>query len=144
MIRTSVKVTGGHRVRAHIRNTQRKGPKAVDVGFFPNSKYPDGTYVSSVAMFNNYGTDNIPARPFFDQFSEESQDIMRDVAAVSPPVMDGVANQLANELEARLRQIIRDWTEPPNAPSTIAKKGRDEPLVDTELMLNSVDHRVED
>ena len=144
MIRATVVTRGGHRVRAHIRNASRKGPKGLEVGFFEESKYPDGTYVANVAAYNNYGTDNIPARPFLDQFSDESPDLLRDYSAITPPVTDAVLTQMGSELQRGLQSTIREWTEPPNAQSTVDKKGFNDPLIDTELMVNSVKFRIED
>ena len=143
MIRATVVTRGGYRLRAHIRRASRKGPKGLEVGFFAESKYPDGTYVANVAAYNNYGTDNIPARPFLDQFSDESQDMLREHSAITPPVTDGVLTQMGSELKSGLQSTIREWVEPPNAPRTIAKKGKDDPLVDTELLINSVEYRIE-
>ena len=49
------------------------GVNAVEIGFFSDAKYPDGTPVTNVAAYNEFGTENkdgserIPERPFFRQ-----------------------------------------------------------------------------
>lgn len=43
-----------------------------------------------------------------------------------------------------LRKSIQDFDTPPNAPSTIAKKGKDNPLIDSGYMLSRVDYEVDD
>ena len=143
MIRATVVTRGGHRLRAHIRKVSRRSPTSLEVGFFDNKKYPDGTYVAQVAVYNNYGTGNIPARPFFDEFADGSTETLREHSARTPPITNAFLTEVAGILKNYLQSVIRVWTEPPNAPRTIAKKGKDDPLVDTELMLNSVDHRIE-
>ena len=143
MIRTTIRTKGGHRLRAHIRKVSRRSPTSLEVGFFGNKKYPDGTYVADVVAWNNYGTANIPARPFFDEFSNGSTEVLRELSARTPPITRSLLTEVAGLLENYLQSIIRVWTEPPNAPRTIAKKGKDDPLVDTEFLINSVDHRIE-
>ena len=43
-------------------------------------------------------------------------------------------------LQDRMKQKIRDIKFPPNSPATIAKKGVDNPLIDTAQMINSISH----
>lgn len=45
-------------------------------------------------------------------------------------------------IAGQLRQSIVDTNSPPNAPSTIARKGHSKVLVDTGHMLQSIDHEV--
>ncbi len=47
-------------------------------------------------------------------------------------------------IEAELKTSIRNFTDPPNAPSTIAKKGFDNPLTESGWMEASVTHLVEE
>ena len=86
MIRATVVTRGGHRLRAHIRKVSRRSPTSLEVGFFDDKKYPDGTYVAQVAVYNNYGTGNIPARPFFDEFADGSTETLREHSARTPPI----------------------------------------------------------
>ena len=54
-----------------------------------------------------------------------------------------VVLQMMGELLAgQLRASIIAMKSPPNAPSTIRKKGFDDPLIDTGHMLNSVDFEI--
>lgn len=84
----------------------------------------------------------IPARPFFRAM----------IASESPAWGDKVAEQLighdydgiqalqvvGEDIAGALAKSIRDFTDPPNAPSTIAKKGFDKPLIDTGHMVASI------
>lgn len=47
-------------------------------------------------------------------------------------------------IEAQVKTSIRNFTDPGNAPSTIRRKGFDNPLQETDKMLNSVVHVIED
>lgn len=46
-----------------LLNTKGTQPR-VDVGFFSKDQYPDGTYVATVAFWNEFGTKSSPPRPF--------------------------------------------------------------------------------
>ena len=45
-------------------------------------------------------------------------------------------------VKGQLQKSIRDLKTPVNAPSTVQKKGFDDPLIDTGHMINSVDYEV--
>ena len=88
---------------------------------------------------------NIPPRPFFRTMIAQNKDSWAPTAAAllkqgkSPAeVLDIMGELLAGQLRA---SIIAMKT-PPNAPSTIRKKGFDDPLIDSGHMLNSVDFEV--
>lgn len=98
-------------------------------------------------MVNSYEI-TIPSRPFF-----------RNMLAALPPELNKfVVGALKQEkysteqvviligafVKGKLQDSIRDFTEPPNAPSTIRRKGFNNPLIDTGHMMNSVDFEVEE
>lgn len=49
---------------------------------------------------------------------------------------------MGEKIKGQLQESIRNTDSPPNAPSTVAKKGFNQPLVDSAHMLNSVDFEV--
>jgi hypothetical protein len=51
-------------------------------------------------------------------------------------------NAMGLLIKDQLQESIRSLKDPPNAPSTIKRKGFDSPLIDTGTMLNSVDYEV--
>lgn len=114
----------------------------IKVGFFEGEKYPDGKGVAEVAAFNEFGGGHTPPRPFMRTLVQNHRKIWRKI----------LANELAKNEDARislaelaqymvddLKDYIKIWTYPPNAPATVAKKGFNDPLVDTGRMMNSVD-----
>ena len=99
-------------------NTHLLKQGVVRVGFFPESRYDGGKSVAEVARYNEFGL-GVPRRSF-----------MR-------PAVFEKKTDLVNLLHRQYRQ-------PPNAPSTIKKKGFNAPLRDTHLMLNSVRYQAEE
>lgn len=120
-----------------------KGTESVGI------KYPDGTPVLLVAAANNFGAPNIPARPFMSEAQEPAVNATQPVAAVmvkkvnaGKATITDALNEMAPYAEAAFKQTITDLSDPPNAPSTIAQKGSDNPLIDTGLMRNSLTTQV--
>ena len=66
-VKVTVKRTGGRKLERFLREAGRGGVSSVAVGFFSDAKYQDGTPVAAVAAWNEFGTKNIPERPFFRQ-----------------------------------------------------------------------------
>lgn len=121
-----------------------KDDLSVEVGIFEEA----GPEIVTRAAANEFGTATIPERSFMrstidegkskiaDDLSNATENILRGEPAKS--AMDGVGRRWAEEI----KKTIRDMSQPPNAPSTIAKKGRDDPLVDSTDMMNAVTHKV--
>ena len=42
-----------------------------------------------------------------------------------------------------MKSVIDEWTTPPNSAATIQRKGKDDPLVDTGKMRDSVEYRIQ-
>jgi hypothetical protein len=142
---------GGERLEARLNDLGARlgNAKEVRVGFLENALYPDGTYVATVAAIQEWGAPSrhIPPRPFFRTMIAAQKDGW-------PAALD--KNLQAHDYDARtalslmgegiagqLRQSIVDTNDPPNAPSTIARKGHDKPLVDSGYMLQRVDYEIE-
>jgi len=91
----------------------------------------------TIAAINTFGapSKNIPARDTVTPtvqivagaVSEMAVAAGRDIAAGRDP--SGLLEGLALVIEAEHREQIRAFNSPGNAPSTIAKKGRDDPLI---------------
>lgn len=118
----------------------------LEAGFLEGVTYPDGMSVPMVASLNEFGTYNIPPRPFFRNAINKNSDKWGKV------FLQGMQKQGARNafglLGERIRkdivQSINDTNEPPNSPVTIARKGSSKPLVDTGLMRASVNYRIKE
>jgi hypothetical protein len=93
-------------------------------------------------------TVTIPSRPFFrdmiqkrkGEWPEQLGKIIK-AADYDEALALGRMGKLVSE---QLQESIREFSSPGNAKSTIAKKGKDNPLIDSGHMLNSVDSEVQE
>lgn len=143
------RVRGGHVLQRTIREALRaSNVNSLQVGFFKSARYPDGTQVAAVAAFNEFGTKNIPERPFFRQALRKSRDGVREIVATEIDskkleVGRGLAGQIGAHVAGEVQRRIVDLRDPPNAPITVARKGSSNPLVDTGQLRTSATWRVE-
>lgn len=146
----SLTLTGGTRAARKLSAMVQKigEGKTLKVGFLDQATYPDGTSVATVAFYNEFGTSKIPPRPFIRTMIVEKSPgwggaLKKCITATGA---DGPAalGLMGEGIKGQLVESINLWADPPNAPSTIAKKGFDKPLISTALMLRSVDYEVSD
>jgi hypothetical protein len=109
--------------------------------------YDDGLTTLQVAVFNEFGTKDIPMRAHVRAAYDEDVDNLARLSAVEyGKVVDGT--QTAQQAIARLGEYhtgviqkkIKEGPFKENAPATIAKKGSDRPLIDTGAMIQAVTH----
>jgi hypothetical protein len=110
----------------------------------------DGTTVLDVALFNEFGTEDIPARSFIAGWSDENAAENRErlrkigeavVAGKLPSIEQGLDRfGLVSAAGAQARIVA--GIEPENAPLTIARKGSSTPLVDTGVLKSAITHQV--
>jgi hypothetical protein len=118
------------------------------VGFFETAKYPDGTNVAQVAYWNEFGTSRAPARPFFRHMIEQKHkgwgvSVVKTLKSNNFDV-NKTLNLMGEGIKNQLQQSINNWTQPPNAPSTVQAKGFNKPLIDTATMLRSVGWEIDE
>ncbi len=104
-------------------------------------KEPNAPFIEKIAEWNEFGTENIPARPFMRRAQKQSND--RLPKKFKQMIDDGydldtAMKQMGVLLQAEIKKQISRGTFTPNAPSTIARKGSSRPLVDTGNLLQSV------
>lgn len=106
----------------------------------------DGLQVAEYAAWNEFGTRNIPARPFMRNYVDNNTDrLIRLMAngvtqiALGNSTTGSLLNSLGLEMQRGIKKSITsgDWA--PNAEYTIKMKGGGKkPLMDTYTMFNSV------
>ena len=114
---------------------------SVRVGVLENATYPDGTPVAMVAFWNEYGTKRSPVRAFFrTTVSENKKNWVLSVQNLMKMHNDPkqVMGLIGVNIQEQLVHSINTWSDPPNAPYTIEKKGFDAPLRDTTRMSKSI------
>jgi len=108
-------------------------------------RYPDGPRVVDVALANNYGQ-GVPKRDFMNRAGPKIKNktalILR--SAVIDLNKNGIESyesklEVAGNVGAgEIAQSIVKLRDPPNSEETIKRKKSDNPLVDTDLMFESV------
>lgn len=153
MANTSITVHGGNKMRRFAANLEQQSRSipSVDIGFPATVTYADGKSVAMVATVNEFGL-GVPERPFMRR---TVQMILNDPAfmklftsLIDPTPSDRFRLQpwawfrLGLYGQAMMQKSITDLKSPPNAPSTIARKGSSDPLIDTGHMRQSVSWRI--
>lgn len=154
-MRTKVKIKIDNRPWKKIeRNLKRGSNRVVRTGFFDGT-YPDGISVPQVAAWNEEGHltgggGYSPPRPFirigFIGRIEKSK-LRKYLPYVNQIALGKITwvtlNKLIAEDMTELMKIsILEWKSPPNSPMTIAKKGFNDPLIETGLMYDRVKSRI--
>jgi hypothetical protein len=109
-----------------------------------------GATVADVASFNEFGTRRIPSRPFIRAWFDESlQANTARLRTLAKLVVAGkmttttMLNRLGLTFRAQAQGRIAAGVSPPNAPSTIQRKGSSKPLIDTGQLKASIDYKIE-
>ena len=117
----------------------------LEVGFFENARYPNGTYVASVAKWQELGTIHIPPRPFMRPTIENKQEswvrFVNQQSAKGVPT-DKIFAQLGELIKGQIITKIGSVNTPPLKKTTIKAKGSSKPLIDTGIMRRSVTYVV--
>lgn len=126
-----------HGFRAAVERTSALAGTAVKVGYQVGSGRVDGVDILDIAIWNHFGTQNIPARPFMHDAAINYADMIgAAMAHVATKVQLGAATAdvalatIGQMHQDQIAETIRSGNFTPNAPSTIARKGSSVPLVD--------------
>lgn len=123
----------------------------VQVGFFggqPHPNAPEHT-VAEIAAIQEFGlpSQNIPERPFIAA-TVRSTNVGNTLAKSMKrflnrtEIVQGVWTAAGIKLVRDMQLVITEFSSPANAPFTVAKKGFDNPLIETGHMRDSVDFKV--
>ena len=140
--------TGGERLKAEIAKARREPRiEGVEAGYFERDTYEgQGTPVAQIAVQHEFGI-GVPERPFIRPAVRAKEGEIREriaahVAGGSGVPDEGLAIMVGETLKSAIQKQIEDLRDPPNAPSTIARKGSDNPLIDTGHMRASTRYRI--
>ena len=159
-----VSIDGGKAIKEFLAAV-KTNPVEGQVGFFPESRYDDGTSVATVAFLNHYGHINtgeaaqkygrvIPARPFMQKTFDENrvkwrkqlQDIINTQIQNGQKINPELALKVVSKIAAKDVQEMIDWFassgQPRNGPKMQALKGFDSPLIWKGIMRQSVQSQV--
>ena len=123
---------------------------AVKVGVLGNGS-TNGVSVQEYAIFNEYGTNHIPSRPFF-RLSVGTQKAQNEIkeylnAQIENIVSGGLTGQGAYEnlgtfVVQKIKKTIMSGNFAPNDAKTIKRKGQSTPLIDTHSLYHSIDYEI--
>lgn len=130
------------------QNIRRLGGLAVKVGVFSQQVYRSGATMTEVALYNEYGL-GVPERSFLRSTVDvNGEKIGALVERAEAQVAKGRTTPHAALVpvgKALVRMVVRtidDFVPPPNAQTTIDKKGFDHPLIETGAMRKGVEYRI--
>ena len=141
---------GWQRIKLDFKQLKNRGVKIGIMG----DESAEGTSVIDYAIYNEFGTKYIPARPFMGTTADNYRDAAyKYTERLVGGLIDGKyvnANQVLTYLgmwyQAKVQLTIRQakrWAEP-DAPATIKAKGSSSPLIDTGRMIGAIRYEVVD
>lgn len=144
----NVTISGGTKWQAYLERLAQK--VQVRAGVMEGATNDAHERIAPYAACNEFGTARIPPRPFMrNTLERERENWIRNVGAA---LANGLSPEQALELVGTrmaeaIQTTIKSNLPPPNAPSTIRRKNREEAgragtLVDTGALLKSITHQV--
>jgi len=124
---------------------------AVFVGVREGAGDVDGTPLTLIAAANEFGTNDghVPERSYLrSTIDEKRKQYQAALTKIITDAIDGRAlpvrglQRLGARAVADVQRKITALKDPPNAPSTVKKKGSDNPLIDTGRLRQSIDYDV--
>lgn len=134
-----------------LRNLHTIDKAKVKIGYPANkNKYDDGVDVAEIAISNNFGTDKIPARPFFTQAFDENKAALNSLIFKLYKKITSFNSEVSKSLDilglfmvGKIQAKIVSLRTPPNSPLTIELKKSSNPLIDTGHMRQSTTYEKE-
>lgn len=135
----------GKRVRIKRKNLKKIGRRKRK----KSSALAERADVATYAIYNEFGTKNIPSRPFMRDAVDTNRDRISNYAArkVMQAIVndEGVGNALervGNYTKGIIQNEITAGSFTANAKATVAKKGSSQPLIDSGTLRKSITYKV--
>lgn len=144
----TVKDRGWNRIKREMTKASGSGVKVGVQADVKPRKDPTEDMLE-IAVINEFGSGRVPERSFirasFDKYGPSLDSyktrLMAQVIAGKLP-MKKALGWLGKLHQGQIQGFIEALKTPPNAPSTIARKGADNPLIDTGQLRRSIDFKV--
>ncbi|MDB5849798.1 MAG: hypothetical protein JWP29_3550 [Rhodoferax sp.] len=138
---------GHRRIMAEIRQLDGR---SIKVGIQTDAGEEDnGTAIVDVAIYNEFGTEHIPSRPFFRRMADNYRGQLHQVAmaAYEGILRGGTAMRCLGVVgtwyQDMQKRVLRDGPWVPNSPLTIKLKRSATPLIDHSRMVNAIRYVVQ-
>lgn len=132
------------------RELQYVRENKIIIGFL-SEKYINGVNVQRYASYNEFGAVYIPARPFFrratatrkatriiEEYIKSQVEQVLELKKTGKQAMQSIGLFVVGQIQT---SIVRgDWQV--NSASTVKKKGKSNPLIDTGTMISSVNFEI--
>lgn len=134
-----------------VKKCRQINKKTIKAGVLEGAgNYKNGVSVAEVAIYNHYGTEDIPARPFIAIATDENKGWKTYVADEVGKMMDSRSHSVNNALHSvgtimkgNIKRVIGSNKLAPNSPKTVKIKKHDMPLIGlTYKLMNSIDYEV--
>lgn len=152
----TVKIDGGDKYKKFLAKMAEIAG-GVKAGILNNATTTDGKSIAEYAVYNEFGTSRIPARPFMRTVAKEKPkqwigEMVRHVRgrATDPAIWKQALGVAGESMKSDIKDSIQNGSWVPNAPATVkakARKGKvepDHPLMDTGQMIAAVSYEVID
>lgn len=152
----TVKIEGGDKYKRFLAKMAEIAG-GVKAGILNNATTTDGKSIAEYAIYNEFGTSRIPARPFMRTVakSEQKKWVGTMVGhirgrATDPAIWKQALGKAGEQMVKDIQNSIQNGSWAPNAPATVrakARKGKsepDHPLMDTGEMFAAVSFEVVD
>ena len=149
-------IKGGDKYKAFLAKMAEIAG-GVKAGILNNATTTDGKSIAEYAVYNEFGTSRIPARPFMRTVAKEKPkqwigEMVRHIRgrATDPVIWKQALGVAGESMKSDIKDSIQNGNWTPNAPATVAAKKRkgkvepDHPLIDTGQMLAAVSYEVID
>lgn len=127
-----------------VRELLSLDKKKVSAGLLDNKKNR-----AQIGYWQEYGTPTIPKRPFMRTTITKYQDSYTNLFAKKIKfLIEGSITQnqaltdLGKQMARDLENSIITWSDPPNAKSTVQKKGFNDPLIEHKIMLSLINFKI--
>lgn len=130
-----------------LRELETLKRKQVRIGLQRGKKHKGKNQADlvDIAVYNEFGTSSIPARPFFAQTVEQQGEFLTEFSSeLAGRLVDGtetaesVLKKIGTAAKGAVQYQITNGGFVPNAPATVKRKKSDQPLIDTGLMRQSI------
>ena len=133
---------------------QATGATKVSWGYFQDARYQDGTPVTNVAAWQEFGVKKngktvIPERPTMRPANADVPEkilplLKREVDPRTMVVSKQTAGRVGETMKSDVQERITNLKQPPNAEETPRRKApKDNPLIETAFMRASVSYEVD-
>lgn len=134
-------------------HTPKVEDDGVNVGWFEDQTYEDGLTIAKVARWNEFGTKaGIPQRPFMRRtMMKHEKEWIETLKTIVQKEIDKDKNINIDKALKKFGEIVKGDIQETilaggfvkNAPATVKKKGFNMPLVDTGVMISSIQARTD-